>query len=269
LLTILLFLSACGQSGNKESSGDETGVSGKEQGSNKTNGRFKPEKSGKVVARVNGVPIYEEELRGQPVESLVTDEILYQEGLSEGIEKKYEDKVTQFQMNLVVRDVKDKILAGMPPEKEMTDQELQDYYNSNKDLNYTNIRVQEINFTDKKLGEQILKMAQDGKDFNEIVKELPDTGSEFKVNQLGFDKKLNMYFDAMEVGEISPVIEKKDGTYSVLEIQEVTVIPFETARNAIKFVVKARKKGAAFKEYAQKIAKEKNYNVEIVKQQGQ
>lgn len=261
LLTVLLFLSACGQSGTKE----KAGTGDRQPGSN-TTGIVKPERAGKVVARVNGVPIYEEELNGRPVDSLVTDEILYQEGLSEGLEKKYQDKILQYQMSLVTREVKEKILSGMPPEKEITEQELLDYYNSAKDTNYTNLRVEEINFTDRKLGDQILKMAQEGKDFNDIVKALPDAGSEIKVNELGYDRKLNAYFEVKEVGAISNIVSKKDGTYSVLKIEELHVIPFESARSTIMFIVESLKKAAAYNQYAQKIAKEKNYNIEIVKQ---
>ena len=262
LLTVLLFLYACGQSGTKEKAG-----SGDQQPcSSNTTGRVKPEKSGKVVAKVNGVPIYEDELNGRPVDSLVTDEILYQKGLSEGLEKKYQDKITQYQMSLVMRDVKDEILSGMPPEKEVTEQEMLDYYNKAKDTNYTNLRVEEINFTDQKLGDKILKMAQEGKDFNDIVKAMPDAGSEIKVNELGYDRKLNSFFEVKEVGAISNVVNKKDGTYSVLKIEELHVIPFESSKNTIKFIVESLRKGAAYTQYAQKIAKDKNYDVEIIKQ---
>jgi len=262
LLTALLFLSACGQSGTKE----EAGSDNQQQSSNTAAGRVKPEKDGKVVARVNGVPIYEDELNGRPVESVVTEEILYQEGLSEGLEKKYQEKIMQYQMSLVVREVKEKILSGLPPEKEVTEQEMLDYYNSAKDTNYTNLRVEEINFTDQKLGDKILKMAQEGKDFNDIVKELPDAGPEVKVNELGYDRKMNSFFEVKEVGAISKVVNKKDGTYSVLKIEELHVIPFESARNTILFIVESLKKAAAYDKYAKQIAREKNYNVEIVKQ---
>ncbi len=269
ILTVLLFLSACGQSGNKESSGNKQGDISQNQSSGQTSGRFKPEKTGEVVARVNGVPIYKDELNGRLVDALVTDEILYQEGLSEGLDKKYQDKVIRYQMDLITRDIKDKILAEQPPQKEITDQDMLDYYNRAKDLNYTNIRIEEINFTDKKLGDQIIKMAKEGKDFNDIAKELPGGGSEVKVNELGYDRKLNVFFDVKEVGAISNVVDKKNGTYSVLKIEEVKVIPFENVKNPIKFIVEARRKAAAYNAYARKVAEQKNYQVEIVRPQKQ
>ncbi|HVY55814.1 MAG TPA: hypothetical protein VHC46_08675, partial [Thermodesulfobacteriota bacterium] len=107
------------------------------------------------------------------------------------------------------------------------------------------------------------------KDFNDIAKELPGGGSEVKVNELGYDRKLNVFFDVKEVGAISNVVDKKNGTYSVLKIEEVKVIPFENVKNPIKFIVEARRKAAAYNAYARKVVEQKNYQVEIVRPQKQ
>lgn len=269
LLLTLLLSSACGQSGNKEGSADKPANSTQDQNGNTITTRYKPERSGKIVAKVNGVPIYEEELNGRPVKSLITDEILYQEGLKEGIEKKYQDKVMQYQMSLVVKDVKSSILENMPPEKEVTDKELLDYYNQHKDVNYTNIRIQEINFPDKKLGDEVLKMAQEGKELQDIANSMSNSGSKVTVNDLGFNKQLYKYFKVKEVGAVTEVISKQDGTYSVLKVLEVKEVPFDTAKNVLKYTVESRKKGAAFDEYAKKIAKENGMKIEIVTDSGQ
>ena len=266
LLLTLCLLSACGQSGNKEGSSDKPANS---QNGNTVTTRFKPERSGKIVAKVNGVPIYEDELNGRPVKSLITDEILYQEGLKEGIDKKYQDKVMQYQMSLVVKDVKSSILENMPPEKEVTDKELLDYYNQHKDLNYTNLRIQEINFSDKKLGDEILKMAQAGKELQDIANSMSNSGSKVTVNDLGFDKRLSPYFKVKEVGAVTEVISKQDGTYSVLKILEVKEVPFDTAKNVLKYTVESRQKGMAYEKYADKIAKENGMKIEIVTDSGQ
>ena len=269
LLLTLCLLSACGQSGNKEGSSDKSANSTQNQNGNTVTTRYKPEKSSKIVAKVNGVPIYEDELNGRPVNSLVTDEILYQEGLKEGIDKKYQDQVMQYQMSLVVKDVKSSILENMPPEKEVTDKELLDYYNQHKDLNYMNLRIQEINFSDKKLGDEILKMAQAGKELQDIASSMSNSGSKVTVNDLGFNKRLNPYFKVKEVGAVTEVISKQDGTYSVLKILEVKEVPFDTAKNVLKYTVESRKKGMAFEKYANKIAKENGMKIEIVTDSGQ
>ncbi len=257
LLTVLLLLSACGQSGTKESA-DKSGNTNQEPAS------YKPEKGAKVVARVNGVPIYEDELEGKTVDSLITDEILYQEGLKEGLEKKYQDKVREYQMSLVVRELKDAIIDKSPPEREITDKDLLDYYNSNKDLNYTNYRIEEINFQDEKLGEQIIKMAKEGKSFQDIAKDLSNADSQVTVTDLGFNKKLNTYFQAKDAGSISGVIRKQDGAYSVLKILESKEIPYNSVKNVIKYNIEARRTAAVYNQSAREIAKENGFIVEIV-----
>lgn len=257
LLTVLLLLSACGQSGTKESA-DKSGNTNQEPAS------YKPESSSKVVARVNGVSIYEDELNGRPVDSLVTDEILYQEGLKEGLEKKFQNKIREYQMTLVVREIKNRVIDNMPPEKEITEKDILDYYNSMKDLNYTNYRIEEINFQDEKQGEQIIKMAEEGKSFGDIAKSLSNAESQVTANDLGFNKNLRIYFEAKEVGSISKVVRKKDGAFSVLKITEVKEAPYNSVKNTIKYVIEARRKGAAYDQAAKEIAKENGFTVEIV-----
>lgn len=261
LLTVLLLLSACGQSGTKEPA-DGPGNANQEPAS------YKPERNSKVVARVNGVPIYEDELNGRRVDSLVTDEILYQTGLKQGLEKKYQDKIRNYQMSLVVRDIENSITANLPPEKEITDKDLQEFYDANKDANYTNYRVEEINFQDEKLGERIITMAKEGKSFQDIAKELSSDKSQVTVKDLGFNKKLNIYFQGKEPGAISEVITKQDGAYSVLKILEIKEIPYGSVKNAIKYTIEARRKGAAYNQAAKELAKENGFTVEIVDKAG-
>ena len=257
LLTVLLLLSACGQSGTKESA-DKSGSTNQEPAS------YKPESSSKVVARVNGVSIYEDELNGRPVDSLVTDEILYQEGLKEGLEKKFQNKIREYQMTLVVREIKNRVLDKMPPEKEITEKDILDYYNSVKDSKYTTYRIEEINFQNEKQGEQIIKMAKEGKSFEDIAKSLSNAESQVTAQDLGFNKDMTIYFESREVGSISNVVSKKDGAFSVLKITEAKETPYNSVKNTIKYVIEARRKGAAYDQAAKEIAKENGFTVEIV-----
>ncbi|MEQ9618262.1 MAG: hypothetical protein RIG61_03700 [Deltaproteobacteria bacterium] len=223
--------------------------------------RVKPEKKGKVVARVNGVPIYEDEINGKSLNSAITDEILYQEGLKRGLDEKYEDRVMEYQMSLVVRDMKSRILGDLPPTKEVSNEEIEEYYEANKDK-YMNIKMEEINFSDKEKSEEIKKMVGDGKDFKEIESQYPE--SDVKFNDLGYNKKLMRYFDTKEVGAVTEVIEKGDGTYSVLKIVEIKEIPTHQVRNSIKHSLEARAKAQAYNDFAEKIKEESSVNIEII-----
>ncbi|MEW6146074.1 MAG: hypothetical protein AB1598_13770 [Thermodesulfobacteriota bacterium] len=264
LLTALLLSSACGQSGTEKSPEGKTGNAGQEQNGSTEAAKAKPERNSKVVARVNGVPIYEDELNGRPVDSLITDEILYQKGLNEGLDKKYEDRIREYRMSLVVMEVKNKFTESQPPEEKITDEDLLEYYNSAKDTAYTSIRAEEINFKDEGLGGQIIKMAKEGKNLQDIAKDLSDAESEMKVSDPGYDKKYNAYFDVKEVGSVSSVIRKPDGTYSVLKILEVKVIPYDKIKSKIGHTIEARRKGAAFNKYAREVAQQDGFTVEII-----
>ncbi len=263
LLTVLLTLSACGQTGTKEQA-DKSGNTDQEQYGNQVPASYKPESSSKVVARVNGVPIYEDELNGLPVDSLVTDEILYQEGLKEGLDKKFQKKIRDYQMTLVVREIKNGVIEKMPTEEEITDKELLDYYNSVKDSKYTNYRIEEINFQNESQGEQIIEMAKEGKSFRDIADSLSNAKSQVTAKDLGYNKNLRIHFDAKEVGSISKVVPKKDGAFSVLKITEIKETPYNNVKNTIKSVIEAKRKGAAYDQAAQEIAKENGFTVEIV-----
>ena len=263
LLTVLLTLSACGQTGTKEQA-DKSGNTDQEQYGNQVPASYKPESSSKVVARVNGVPIYEDELNGLPVDSLVTDEILYQEGLKEGLDKKFQKKIRDYQMTLVVREIKNGVIEKMPTEEKITDKELLDYYNSVKDSKYTNYRIEEINFQNESQGEQIIEMAKEGKSFRDIADSLSNAKSQVTAKDLGYNKNLRIHFDAKEVGSISKVVPKKDGAFSVLKITEIKETPYNNVKNTIKSVIEAKRKGAAYDQAAQEIAKENGFTVEIV-----
>ncbi len=266
LLICLVFLSACDQSGTKECPADSPDKASLGKNGGAEIGLNKPEKSGKVVARVNGVPIYADELNGRSVESLVTDEIIYQEGLKEGLENKYQDKLREYEMSLVVRELKDKYTQTSPPEKEITDEDLLNYYNTAKGLGYTNLRVQGIQFTDSSLGDQIIKMARDGKNFQEIAQKLSSPASQLTVKDLGFNKKMNRYFDVKEAGSLSKVVANPDGTFGVYEILDAKVTPFDSVKDSIVYIIKARRKGEAYDQYAKELAKEKGMTIEIVKE---
>jgi hypothetical protein len=263
LLTVLLSLSACGQTGTEEQA-DKSGNTSQEQYGNQVPASYKPESSSKIVARVNGVPIYEDELNGMPVDSLVTDEIFYQEGLKEGLEKKFQKKIRDYQMTLVVTEIKKGVIDKMPTEEEITDKDLRDYYNSVKDSKYTNYRIEEIIFQNESQGEQIIEMAKQGKSFQDIANSLSNAQSQVTANDLGYNNKMRIYFDAKEIGSISKVVPKEDGAFSVLKITEVKETPYNSVKNIIKSVIKARRKGAAFDQAAQEIAKENGFTVEIV-----
>ncbi len=117
------------------------------------------ENKGKVLALVNGSPIYEDDLKSGSLEFAITDEILYQVGLKQGIDEQNKDKIKDYEKMIVLRSMKVRISEDAEPMKKISDEEIEDYYNRNKDK-YTNFRIHEISFSDTLLAEDIKEKAQ-------------------------------------------------------------------------------------------------------------
>ena len=97
LLFAILLIIGCGQSDtNNDSTTDEKPIAEQNQaesGSGNAGDTAQPERVGKVLARVNGIPIYEDDLNGKNLDFVITEEVIYQAGLKQGIDKQYKDQV--------------------------------------------------------------------------------------------------------------------------------------------------------------------------------
>ncbi len=74
------------------------------------------------------------------------------------------------------------------------------------------------------------------------------------------------HFKTREVGTVSEVIQKPDGTFSVLKIVEIRDIPFNRSTNSIKHILRAQRKARLFDGYAQMVAEDNNMTIEIIEQ---
>lgn len=217
----------------------------------------------RIVARINGKPIYRRDLRGMPLKSFIIDEILYQEGLRRGLDKELEKRVEDYKRGLIVNSIKSEILANLPKEG-VTDEDIEKYYKENED-NYTYIRVQEVSVGDRETADEIHKKALSGEDFEKIKSEYSNSGKQVIVTDLKFadSKMYRDLFDKKEVGSISGVIQ--DGNrFKILKITDVKKIPLEKARNVIMHTITARRRGQALEEYVERLKKENNIKVEIL-----
>jgi hypothetical protein len=92
----------------------------------------------KIVARVNNNPIYEEDLKGRPLKGIIDIEILYQVGLKQGIDKKYEENVETYKKGLIIKEVTSEVVKDLP--NEVSSKDIEDYYNENE-IKYTNFHL--------------------------------------------------------------------------------------------------------------------------------
>ena len=222
-----------------------------------------PDIIGKVLARVNGQPIYENDQTRADLEFFITEEIIYQEGINKGFDKSEKGKVRDFERELVISSTKQSILENAEPAKEISNEDIKNYYESNKDK-YTHVYIHEISFPDRNLSNEIKDKVKSGEELQAIAKSYPDIP--IVVNDLAYNRTMAQHFTAIEVGSVSEVIKKPDGKYSVLKIVELKEIPINVVGKSIRYILEAKQKAQIFNSYAQKIAEENNMTIEIIEQ---
>jgi hypothetical protein len=268
LLVVLIFI-GCNQSdsnGKPPSASKDDSDNKQSQTATNDNTAYdesEPEVRGKVLARVNGQPIYEDDLKGYNLEYVVTEEIIYQEGIRQGIDKQYRDQVRNYNRRLIIRGSKQNILENAAPTNPVSDEEIKNYYESNKDI-YTHVGIHEISFPDSNLGSEIKDKAKSGEELQAIANSYPDL--KITVSDIGYNRDMVRHFTTREVGSVSEVIQKPDGTFSVLKIVVIKDVPLNTAKGSIKHLLKAKQKAQMFDSYAQKAAEENNMTIEIIEQ---
>jgi len=161
--------------------------------------------------------------------------------------------------------MKQRIRENAEPEKGISNEEIENYYESNKDK-YTNVRLYEISFPDSNLGDEIIEKAKGEKELQNIANSYPDLA--ININDIAYNRSMDQHFKTREVGTVSEVIQKPDGTFSVLKIVEIKDIPFNASKKPIKHILEAQQKARMFDDYAQKTAEENNMTIEIVEQDG-
>lgn len=263
LLLVFVVLIGCNQSEtDTQPTSNEQGNSQSETNSTENSAAdSEPLKTGKILARINGNPIYEDDLKGRNLEFVITEEIIYQVGLKQGIDKQYKDEVRQYEKKLVVNRTKAKIMEDAPPSKKISDEEIQTYYDNNKSR-YSYTRMHEISFPDVNMGKEIKEKAEKGESLQDIANSYPDQN--ITVTDIGFDRVMVSKFDTQEIGSVSEVFQKPNGIYSVLKIVEIKEIPLSASKKSIRHLLESRSKAKMFDEYAWQAAQENNIEIEII-----
>jgi len=224
--------------------------------------KAEPVSDKKIAARINGRPIYEEDLRGIPLKDVIDYEILYEVGLKRGLDKEVEMQVEDYKKRLIVTTLQKEIVPNRPKEEVVSEEEIQEYYKQNVSK-YKAMSFKEIIVEDKNLADQIQKRAMAGEDFDQISSDLTKSGLNVQVVDLRFNRRFNDKFSGKEIGSVSEVI-KEGNKFVILKLTEVKEFPLEKAKQAIKYAVALKKRAQALHDYAEQAKKDNNITVEIL-----
>jgi len=215
----------------------------------------------KIVARVNGRPIYEGALKGRPLEEVIDYEIIYEVGLKQGLDKKFEKDVEEYRKRLIVTSLQKDIVANQPKE-EISEQEIEEYYKQNEDK-FKIMSFEQIVVEDQNLANEIHKRAVSGEDFEKIASDYSQSGKNVQVSDMRFNRRYTERFIGKEIGSISEVIQ--DGNkFTILKLTEVKEIPFARTQRVAKLSIKASKKAKAIHNFAEKAKEENNIKIEVL-----
>lgn len=263
LLLIFVILIGCNQSESPSVENSGTKQSKSTLNDSTSAVETEPERTGKVLARVNGEPIYDDNNTGADLEFFITEEIIYQDAIANSYDTLIKDRAKGYERNLIISTAKQRILENAEPIKEISSEDIKNYYESNKDK-YKHVIIDEISFPDKALGSEIKDKIKSGEKLQDIVNSYPDIP--IIVSGIAYKREMEQHFTAIEVGSVSDVIKKPDGRYSVLKIEEIKEIPLSVVTRSIKNILTAQRKSQMFNSYAQKVAEENNMTIEIIEQ---
>ncbi|MCI0454998.1 MAG: peptidyl-prolyl cis-trans isomerase [Candidatus Dadabacteria bacterium] len=215
-----------------------------------------------VIARVNGRPIYKEDLKGKPLDTVIDFEILYDAGVKQGVDKQVAQAVEDYKKRLVVTTLQRQIVEKLPKDETVTEEEIQEYYKQNEGK-YKAMSFKQLIVTDKDLADQVQKRAMAGEDFDKIASDMTKSGTTVEVKDLRFNRRFNDLFAGKEVGSVSEVITEGN-KFVILKLTEVKEVPLDKAKQAIKYTVAAKKRAQAIHDYAEQAKKDNNISVEIL-----
>jgi len=243
-------------------------------------------KQGKVIAKVNGTAITEEDLafrlhgaHGAPekqprmLDDLIREELLYQQGLKLGLDKdpgyraqisRMERQVANLKRSEMTRRVYNTQVAA---KIEISNQDAKNYYDQNVNQITTDLHLGIISFNKKEPAEEALKKIRGGAAFESIARSV--MGSQASAGRepwdLGFSSWDQIPIDFVDAvyrlkpGEVSEVVSSRRTSPQIFKLFETRKNPkadFPAVSGAIMNRLRDKKVLEAHEQYVEKLKKE-------------
>jgi len=250
------------------------------------------DKRKKVVARVNGEPIYLKDfsplfkrevagykamkdrwhikidpnkLKNKVLNTLIDQKLVEQEALNENFftkDERLKKRLDSYKRALLIRMFKEKIVA---PQINLSENELKDYYKKHKKYYLTPIQynLRLIKVKSKDSAEEIRDELLSGADFALLARKKSIADSAKRGGEIGWvserrlPKRVREEIERLEPGEISPVM-KKGADYVIVQLKEKKEgqpIPFTEVKERVKSALWREKFNDFLDNYMKKLRK--------------
>jgi len=248
-----------------------------------------PETEGKVVARVNGTPITEEDLsfrtpgaHGQrkasgnqqrALDDVISEELLYQQGLKIGLDKEpgYRAQIAKLEHQLAIAkraEMTRRVYNTQVAAKiEITPADAKNYYDQHANQITTELHLGVISFNNKERAEEALGKIRGGATFESIARSV--MGSQVAGGRepwdLGFSSWAQIPVDFVDAvyrlkrGEVSDLVSSKRTGYQIFKLFAARKNPkadFTSMSGLIMNRLRDVKVIEAYEEYVEKLKKE-------------
>jgi peptidyl-prolyl cis-trans isomerase C len=205
-------------------------------------------KQPKILAKVNGVPITEDDLafqiskahgepaqsKGRDLEQVIKEELMYQQGLKLGIDKEpsYRAKIAELEMqlnNMKRLEITRRVFNSQVASKvNIGDKEVKDYYAKNADKIGTDLHLGMISYNSKEAAEKALARIKGGESFEKIAAEKagPAATGGNKPWDMGYATWEQIPIDfvdgvyRLKPGQVSDVVSMKDTGFYLFKLFE-------------------------------------------------
>jgi len=249
----------------------------------------KPELAGKIIAKVNGTPITEEDLsvrlpgahgerkasgnQQKAFDDVITEELLYQQGLRIGLDKDpgYQAQIAKLEHQLAIAkraEMTRRVYNTQVAAKvEITHADAKSYYDQNAHQITTELHLGVISFNNKDRAEEALQKIRGGTSFEATARSV--MGSQVAGGRepwdLGFLTWAQIPIDFVDAvyklkpGEVSNIVSSKRTGYQIFKLfaaRKNSKADFNSMAGLIMNRLRDEKVIEAYEQYVEKLKKE-------------
>lgn len=198
------------------------------------------------------------------------DDMIYKEGLKRGLDK---DKIIQkpfenFKRNLVTNEFKKKLIPHPSTLDKVSQEEIENYFEGKKSK-FTKLDLELLIIEDRKIAEEMHKLAISGEDFKTLFDKYQQNGSNsnIKFRKLFYNNRSYNLFNEIKVGSVSDIIIEGN-KFKILKIKNIRLDPISKVKSLIEFYILMKKRDDALANIANEFKEKNNIKIEILSEDG-